>query len=184
MLFMKNIIVIMFIGVMMTACGHHTYIKEEAPAAIGYPTRVYIGKDNQNSNGDTSIQRISGSNVAHYPYATAFKMSGDYEDNVAIGMNNNGQLTYFPAPSDISDNSVPIDLGNGWWLNRQGIGPDAIFTKFTFKEYSDLRQVPTISELKESIIPGARVTRMVQLPYHIGEASSHIEEIKEYLNSL
>lgn len=114
------------------------------------------------------------------PMATAFRMSGDYADHVAITIVN-GNITYFPAPTDITDSSKPISLGNGWWLNRQGISANSVFTRYTFEEYSKLRQVPTVKELKASVIPGARVTEMYTLPYSISEASSHISEIREIL---
>lgn len=97
--------------------------------------------------------------VSMLPKPTAFKMSGDYSNNVAITLNA-GKIVYFPAPSDISENSKPTPLGDGWWLNRQGISANSVFTKYTFEEYSKLKQVPSIEELKASIIPGARVTEM------------------------
>ncbi|MEZ3551553.1 MAG: hypothetical protein K1W02_12670 [Muribaculaceae bacterium] len=117
------------------------------------------------------------------PKATAFRMNGDYADNVAVSVGSDGRLTYFPDPSDISADSRPVDLGDGWWLNRQGIGKNSVFTTYTFEEYSRLKQVPSVKELKESIIPGSKVEKIVALPYRVGEASSHIQEIKQYLKN-
>ena len=54
------------------------------------------------------------------PKATAFRMNGDYADNVAVSVGSDGRLTYFPDPSDISADSRPVDLGDGWWLNLTG----------------------------------------------------------------
>lgn len=115
------------------------------------------------------------------PKATAFKMSGDYAGNVAITVDSQGNLTYFPAPSDISTASEPVALADGWWLNRQGIGINSVFTKYTFAEYAALPSVPTIAELKEAIIPGARVTEVIQLPYNLNEAADNIPSINEFL---
>ncbi len=115
------------------------------------------------------------------PKATAFRMSGDYADHVAISIDNQGNLTYFPAPTDISAASAPVSLADGWWLNRQGIGINSVFTKYTFSEYAALPSVPSIEELKASIIPGARVTEVISLPYSISEAPSHIQEINDFL---
>lgn len=125
---------------------------------------------------------IRGSKPAMIPKATAFRMSGDYAGNVAITLNAQGDVTYFPAPSDISGNSRPIDLGGGWWLNRQGIGPNSVFTKYTFEEYRALNEVPSAATLKEAVIPEAKVIEMVKLPYSINDAASHIKEIKDYLD--
>ena len=117
------------------------------------------------------------------PKASAFKMNGNFSDNVAITLNEQGEISYFPDPTDITPSARPTDLGNGWWLNNQGIGPNSVFTKYTFEEYSKLPQVPSAEELKAAIIPGSAVTEMIALPYNIGEASGNIEEIKDFLKN-
>lgn len=109
--------------------------------------------------------------------ATAFKMNGDYADNVAVTMTG-GRLSYYPDPTDLRESSKPINLGNGWWLNRQGISANSVFTKYTFEDYMKLKNVPRQSEIIKNIIPGARVTEFRQLPYPAYEAMSHLDEIK------
>lgn len=104
------------------------------------------------------------------PKATVFKMTGDYADRVAVTLGPDGRLSYFPDPSDISEFSRPESLGEGWYLNRQGIGPNSVFTKWTFEEYSKLDKVPSVSEIKEAIIPGARVKEFITLPVSFNEA--------------
>lgn len=163
------------------SCSHKsTYIVKESSASGGYvrnsdkfgePTTLPM-------NPPLKIMDVPSSAM---PKATAFRMSGDYADNVAITVGSNGNLQYFPDPKDITADSKPINLGNGWWLNRQGIGYNSVFTKYTFAEYAELPAVPTIEQLKNSILPGAKVTQFIQLPYSIGDASDHIAEIKEYL---
>ena len=153
------------------ACSHKTAEVSTSATADG-PTAVYM-----------KPAVIRGSKPAMIPKATAFTMSGDYADNVAITLDAQGNVTYYPAPTDITDNSVPVSLGNGWWLNRQGIGENSVFTRYTFKEYMSLKEVPSVQTLKASVIPGAKVTKMTQLPYTINEASAHIPEIKEYLSN-
>lgn len=113
--------------------------------------------------------------------ATAFQMTGDYSNNVAITLNDDGSLAYYPAPSDISANSRPVDLGNGWWLNRQGLSPNSVFTRYTFEEYEQLPNVPSQEELKAAVIPGARVSNWKKLSYPASEAMQHLPEIKEEL---
>ncbi len=126
-------------------------------------------------------QTVNSKPVNALPKATAFRMSGDYADHVAVSVDNQGNLTYFPAPTDITAASAPVSLADGWWLNRQGIGINSVFTKYTFSEYAALPSVPSIEELKASIIPGARVTEVISLPYSINEAPSHIQEINDFL---
>lgn len=119
--------------------------------------------------------------VTTLPKATAFRMTGNYADHVAITLDSQGNVIYFPAPTDITPDSAPIALTDGWWLNRQGIGANSVFTKYTFAEYAALSQVPTVAQLKEAVLPDARVTEMVTLPYSINEAGSHISEINDFL---
>ena len=129
------------------------------------------------------VQPTGGPVVNMMPNATAFRMSGDYYDNVAITLGPDGQLLYFPAPTDITADSKPIDLGNGWWLNNQGIGPNSVFTKYTFAQYAELPEVPDPAQLKNSIIPGAKVTGFIELPMKLDEANGNIEAVKEYLKN-
>lgn len=103
--------------------------------------------------------------------ATVFKMSGDYADRVAVTIGPNGDLTYFPAPSDINDTSAPVEIGDGWYLNRQGLGANSVFTKWTFTEYAALTSVPNPREIMDAIIPGAKVTEFRTLPITASEAS-------------
>lgn len=106
------------------------------------------------------------------PKASVFKMSGDYSNNVAVTLGPDGNLTYFPAPTDLTPNSVPMSLGDGWYLNRQGIGPNSVFTKWTFDEYRSLPQVPSPAEIKAAVIPGARVTSFESLTITPSQASA------------
>ena len=103
--------------------------------------------------------------------ASVFKMNGDYADNVAVTMGVDGRLVYFPSPSDISASSKPVPVGEGWYLNRQGLGPGSVFTKWTFEEYKALESVPSPAEIIAAIIPGARVTEFETLPVTVSEAA-------------
>lgn len=115
--------------------------------------------------------------------ATLFKMSGNYANNVAVTLDANGNLIYFPAPTDLSAESVPQEVGEGWWLNRQGLGANSVFTKYTFEEYRALKTVPTPDEIKAAIIPGARVTEFRRLVLPASEARGlEPKELLKYLD--
>ena len=135
------------------------------------------------TDGPTAeVVEITGSApLSVMPKASAFKMSGDYADNVAITLNADGVITYYPAPSDITESSRPVSLGNGWWLNRQGISPQSRFTRYTFKEYAALSQTPSIEQLKDAIIPGAIITEWKVFPIPASEALSRLDEIRDLL---
>ncbi|MDE6716781.1 MAG: hypothetical protein K2J70_01185 [Muribaculaceae bacterium] len=153
------------------------------------PLALLVGCAKKNSAPTTDEQQIvkqsvilTGSRPASAILkASAFKMSGDYSDKVAITLNDDGTLAYFPAPSDISANSRPLDLGEGWWLNRQGLSSRSVFTRYTFEEYASLPAVPSPEELKAAVIPGARVTDFRKLDMPAYEASERLPEIKAQL---
>lgn len=115
------------------------------------------------------------------PDATAFRMSGDYANNVAITLTPDGGILYYPAPTDITADSEPIELVDGWWLNCQGIGANSVFTKYTFAEYASLPEAPSPDQLLKAVIPGAKVTEFIELPVKFNEAANNIDEIKKYL---
>lgn len=106
----------------------------------------------------------------YMPKATVFKMSGDYADHVAVSFDQNGRLTYFPAPSDITERSMPVEIADGWWLNRQGFGPNSQFLTYTLREYAALKTAPSPEEIKAALIPGACVTDFRTLPIPLSEA--------------
>ena len=150
---------------LLCSCTHKT-IKEEIPVPV-----------------EAVKTEMNSKPVTVYPNATAFRMSGDYANNVAITLSGDGNLLYYPAPTDITADSAPINLGDGWWLNCQGIGPHSVFTKYTFAEYSALPETPDRQQLKMSVIPGACETQFVELPYKLRDALGNIEEIKAYLKN-
>ena len=97
--------------------------------------------------------------------AVAYRMSGPYADNVAISLTPDGKsVLSYPAPSDLTEQSAPVNLGNGWWLTRCGITANSAFTTYTYGEYRKLVEAPTPNKLLESVIPGAHVTEIRTLP--------------------
>lgn len=129
-----------------------------------------------------AVEPTGTKNMQMIPKATVFRMSGDYADNVAVTLDSNGELAYYPAPSDLKSSSAPLEIADGWYLNRQGLGPNSVFTKYTFAQYRALKQAPTPEEIKAAIIPGAVVTEFSQLPLNINQVSGMTPaELKEYL---
>ncbi|MBD5225631.1 MAG: hypothetical protein HDS68_06680 [Bacteroidales bacterium] len=115
---------------------------------------------------DKQIVRDGGSPgaVSAMPKAVAYRMSGDYADNVAIALTADGEsILSYPAPTDLGKDSPPVSLGGGWWLSRCGISANSVFTTYTYATYSALKQAPSPEELLKAVIPGARVTRIERL---------------------
>lgn len=174
---MKRLTMLLPAAALLAGCaGPHIYTPSDKGAVtVSKPVLV---------SGDVNPQPLESRPLGMVLKASAFRMNGDYANNVAITLNHDGSVAYYPAPTDISDNSKPLDLGNGWWLNRQGISANSVFTKYTFADYRKLAAAPTPEQLKDAVIPGAHVVEMVRLPYPASEAQSHLNDIKEYLKSL
>ena len=67
------------------------------------------------------------------PKAQIYKMSGDWSQYVPVTFNAEGtELVSFPAPSDITNNSIPVSVGDGWWLDRRGVSQNTVFTRWTY----------------------------------------------------
>lgn len=115
------------------------------------------------------------------PKATIFTMTGEYADKVGVTLNPDGSLRYYPAPSDITENSAPCPLKDGWYLNRQGLSANSVFTKWTFEEYAALPATPSREEIIDAIIPGARVAEMVEIPVSISQAMSDPAECLQFV---
>lgn len=182
---MKRLLIIAGIAAMFASCTKHTYVvnsnddsKSRHSVTIGYPKNT-----EEQRSGKVRLPELTGgtNESAFLPNATAFRMNGNYSNNVAITVSPSGELLYFPAPTDITADSEPIELGDGWWLNNQGLGPNSVFTKYTFAEYAALPEVPSVEQLKLSIIPNSKVTGFMELPMKIGEANSDLEAAKAYV---
>lgn len=103
------------------------------------------------------------------PNARIYRTSIDVDALVPVTVNpSTGQLVSFPAPTDITGASMPVVLKDGWLLDRRGIGPDTRFINYTYSQYHDLTEAPSVERLLESIVPDARVTEIVELPYKVG----------------
>ncbi|MBD5322201.1 MAG: hypothetical protein K2G05_08335 [Duncaniella sp.] len=106
------------------------------------------------------------------PNAHIYRTSIDVDALVPVTVNPaTGQLISYPAPTDITGASMPVVLKDGWLLDRRGVGADTRFINYTYSQYHDLAEAPSVERLLQSIVPDARVTEIVELPYKIGEVT-------------
>lgn len=124
---------------------------------------------------------VMGGSQADMPSAVLYRMNGDYSDNVPVNINTRGRLLSYPAPSDLTEDSRPIEIQPGLWLDRRGIGPDTRFTSWTYAEYMALPETPTPGEIGRAIIPEARVTETYVLPFSAAEAAADTAAVVNYL---
>lgn len=116
---------------------------------------------------------LTGSPAHALPGTTVFKMNGDWSAYVPVTVNLSGAaLVSYPDPRDVTVDSAPLPLVDGWWLDRRGgMGPQTRFTHYTWEAYHALTAVPGQQQLLDSIIPGARVTATRTLDIPIGTAT-------------
>lgn len=125
----------------------------------GYPTEITLGRE----------KPLDG--VAALPPARVYRTNGDWNDLVPITLNfMRTVIVSYPAPTDISASVAPVPLADGWLLDRRGVGRDTAFTSYTYADYEALPQVPTTDDLWRSIVKGARVTEVVELPMTLSAA--------------
>lgn len=106
----------------------------------------------------------SGQN-AYVPKARIYKTNGNYSENVPVTCDpSTGAIVSYPAPGDLAG-QAPVALDGGWLLDRRGVGPDSRFTTYTYSEYASLKSVPSLEQLQKAIIPDARVTELVEMPF-------------------
>ncbi len=114
---------------------------------------------------DAAPVAVAGARPASMlPRALVYKTSVPCAENVAISLNASGTAVQsYPAPTDVTAASAPIDLPGGWLLDRRGLGPNTAFISLTYSEYSRLQKAPSPQELLKMVIPGAEVTEMRRL---------------------
>lgn len=128
-----------------------------------------------------SVGHATMGSAAHLPNGVAFRMSGDYADHVGVQIDAAGQLVSYPAPTDILPDAAAMSLGDGWWLSRQGVTSNTVFTRWTFEEYRNMKSAPTPAEILAAVIPGAKVTMVQTLPMNQTEAFADTAAVCAYL---
>ncbi len=137
--------------------------------------------DSVQVSGVMRLPRAGGANAL--PKAVVYRTNGDYAQNVPVNLNPmRDSLLSYPAPSDITDSSSPLEVGDGWLLDRRGgVGANTAFLKYTYAQYRALPQVDA-SMLMDAILPDARVTEVRVLPVSASEAILDPEIVTRYIN--
>lgn len=141
-------------------------------------------QDEQLEYGTMQVNPTKGGtpSASMIPKAVIYKTNGDYNDLVPVTLNADGtKLISYPAPTDLSENSTPVTLKDGWLLDRRGgIGTNTAFLKYTYKEYMQLSNVAP-AEIMKWIVPDAHVTEVKQLPVTINEAMADPQSLNKYI---
>lgn len=85
-----------------------------------------------------------------------YKTKADYFLQVPVTMTQDRKsLASYPAPSDVfyaGDLALPMQLEQGFYLDRRGINELSAFTKWTYYEYSRLPKTPTQEEIMNMML--------------------------------
>lgn len=136
---MKKILATMSAATMLTACSTTKKAEEVTPDVTSQATDFIIGVADPTSRA--------------LPHVIIYKTKADYSNLVPVTMNRERtKIVSYPAKSDIRPSAKPVALVDGWYLDRRGIGPNTVFTDYTYEEYSHLEKTPSAAQLMEHII--------------------------------
>lgn len=106
------------------------------------------------SNKKQSIKSVDL--VLATPDVVIYKTTNDYTNNVPVIMDAEcTRIVRYPAPADVRRGdayATPIKLDNGYLLDCYGINKNVVFLDYTFEQYEDLSQVPSLDEMMQHII--------------------------------
>lgn len=117
------------------------------------------------------------------PAAIIYRTTRDYSRNVAVTLDaTRTRITAFPDPADVRNGiAEPISLGNGYMLDRRGIGPTAAFLDFTYDEYAAMPQAPSPDSLIKHVVDAAPFTEMYALPITAVQAAADTARCRRYV---
>lgn len=113
------------------------------------------------------------------PRAVVYRTNGDYADCVPINVGD-GRILSYPAPSDVRGEE-PIPVADGYLLDRRGVGPNTVFTRYTYAQYGALAQAPSADSLLAAVIPGSAVTASIVLPMSVQQAVADTAAVNAYI---
>lgn len=117
------------------------------------------------------------------PQALVYKTNKDYSNLVPVLLSDDkSEIVSYPHPSDIKTGDtypLPTSLKNGYLLDNRGIGQNVAFLRLTYKEYSELKEVPSLKELYSYIIDKDPLTELCDCG-----SKSAFTDIEKQLNLL
>lgn len=89
------------------------------------------------------------------PHVILYKTKKDYRKLVPVELSaDRKQVLSYPAPQDLKTGgalALPVLLHKGYLLDKRGIGAHTAFTKYTYEEYSKLKELPSAGALMKKL---------------------------------
>ena len=158
---MKNVLVLIVFLLSLSAAGQ----SKTTPA--------------DTSHNKNNKQKMTGK-VSHLGKpATIYKTKKNYNKNVPVTLSaDKTKIVSYPSPVDVFYNgqlAYPTHLAKGYLLDNRGVSLNTAFTKYTYKEYSKLKEAPDLKTLYNSIIDKDPITEM----YDCGNSYRFKNEVVE-----
>lgn len=117
-----------------------------------------------------------GPRIIREPATRAFKPGGDYADKVMVTLSPDfREVISYPECNEVDSSMAPVKLARGYYLDRGGVGPNTVFLRWTYDEYSRLPETPTPSQIIEAVIPDSHVAEIIEIPLGKNYARIHPE---------
>lgn len=98
------------------------------------------------------------------PHVVVYKANAKYRNLVPVQLSaDKKSVVSYPGPGDIKTGSgypLPVSLHNGYWLDRFGVDANSAYIRLTYKQYSELKEVPSTEELYKMIIAKSPMTEL------------------------
>lgn len=93
-----------------------------------------------------------------------YKTRGDYRNLVPITLSTDKKYVVArPAPSDLRCGDglcTPVELADGYLLDRRGVGPTSAFVEYTYEQYFAIKGIPSQSDLLQRIVDADPFTEL------------------------
>jgi hypothetical protein len=139
---------------------------------------------------ETKAQEIIEKQAA-VPHLYLYKTKADYRMNVPVTLSDDKKrIISYPDPKDfrvvlnrlvLGKDYIPAKLHNGYLLDKRGIGKNAAFLKYTFKQYAKLKNFPKPEDLMKEILDDNPLTFYCDLGPAEGYKSA-AKEINEHID--
>ena len=105
--------------------------------------------------GSGQLSQATAAGVASSSHVLVYRTKEDQKEHVPIMLSaDHKTILSYPHPKDLRTTNglaVPVELENGWLLDRRGIGMNTAFLGMTYTEYAALENAPSLAELDASI---------------------------------
>ena len=113
-----------------------------------------------------------------------YKTKRDYHNNVPVFLSaDKSRVIGYPHPSDLKGENgellLPAKLKKGYWLDNKGIDTRVAFISLTYKEYSKLKEAPSIDSLRKLVIDDDPLVEVCNCG-----SRDYLNEPKKQLNGL